>query len=169
MKEEELRFCTEPGGEELGVMICARETGEVLRARGDTGVGRLLGVILDTSFCLKDSVLAGDEECLGEGVLLEEWPELSTPFLSLPRIRLMKDFFFIRPLPLELLTQLVATTLPWPSILLSNTMVGVQLHCYKMLIVSSFLLFQYLLLNCSECNSFIVVDCITCALTVFAT
>ena len=63
MKEEELRFCTEPGGEEFGVMICAREAGEVLRTRGDTGIGRLLGVILDTSFCLKDSVLAGDEEC----------------------------------------------------------------------------------------------------------
>ena len=47
MKEEELRFCMEPGGEELGVMICARETGEVLWARGDTGVGHLLGVILD--------------------------------------------------------------------------------------------------------------------------
>ena len=101
VKEAELRFCTEPGGEEFGVMICARETGEVLRARGDTGVGRLRGVILDTSFCLKDSVLAGDEECFGEGVLLEEWPELSTPFLSLPRMRLMNDFFFIRPLPLE--------------------------------------------------------------------
>ena len=100
VKEAELRFCTEPGGEEFGVMICARETGEVLRARGDTGVGRLRGVILDTSFCLKDSVLAGDEECFGEGVLLEEWPELSTPFLSLPRMRLMNDFFFIRPLPL---------------------------------------------------------------------
>ena len=103
VKDEELRFCTEPGGEEFGVMIWARETGEVLRASGDTGVGvgRLRGVIFDTSFCLKDSVLAGDEECFGEGMLLEEWPELSTPFLSLPRIRLIIDFFFIRPLPLE--------------------------------------------------------------------
>ena len=100
MNDPELRFCTEPGGEELGVMICASDTGEVLRASGDTGVGLLRGVILETSF-LNDSVRAGDEECLGDGVLLEECPELSTPFLSLPLIRLMKDFFFIRPLPLE--------------------------------------------------------------------
>lgn len=75
MNDPELRFCTEPGGELLGVMICARETGDVLRARGDTGVGRLLGVvgliILDTRF-LKDSVRAGEDECFGEGVLLEE-------------------------------------------------------------------------------------------------
>ena len=104
VKEPELRFCMEPGGEELGVMICARETGDVLRARGDTGVGRLLGVvgliIFETRF-LKDSVRAGEAECFGEGVLLEEWPELSIPFFSLPRMRLMKDFFFILPLPLE--------------------------------------------------------------------
>ena len=76
----------------------------MLRARGDTGVGRLLGVVglimLDMRF-LKESVRAGEEECFGEGVLLEEWPELSTPFLSLPRIRLMNDFFFILPLPLD--------------------------------------------------------------------
>ena len=72
----------------------------MLRARGDTGVGvgRLRGVIFDTSF-LNDSVRAGEEECFGEGVLLEEWPELST--LILPRMKLMIDFFFIRPLPLE--------------------------------------------------------------------
>lgn len=97
---EEFRFWTDPGGEELGVMICANETGEVLRASGDTGVGLLRGVIFETSF-LKDSFLAGEEECFGEGVLLEEWPEESTPFLSRPRIRLMNDFFLIRPLPLD--------------------------------------------------------------------
>ena len=91
MKEEELRFCTESGGEELGVRICARETGEVLQARG---VGHLPGVILDTSFCLKDSVLAGDEECLGEGVLLEEWPELSTPLFLSVIIVLLFCFIF---------------------------------------------------------------------------
>jgi hypothetical protein len=76
----------------------------VLRASGDTGVGRLLGVVglmmLEMRF-LKESVRAGEEECFGEGVLLEECPELSTPFLSLPRMRLMNDFFFILPLPLD--------------------------------------------------------------------
>ena len=106
MYEPDVRFCWDPGGEEFGVMIWARETGEVLRASGDTGVGRLQGVvgliIFDTRF-LKDSERAGDAECLGEGVLLEECPELSIPLLSRPRIRLRKDcdFFFIRPLPLD--------------------------------------------------------------------
>ena len=33
-----LMFCMEPEGEELGVMTWERATGEVLRARGDTGV-----------------------------------------------------------------------------------------------------------------------------------
>lgn len=33
-----LMFCMEPGGEEFGVMTWDRATGEVLRARGDTGV-----------------------------------------------------------------------------------------------------------------------------------
>ena len=73
--KDEVRFWTEPGGEELGVRTCVRETGEVLRARGETGVGLLRGVVGFMIFVirfLKDSERAGEEECLGEGVLLEE-------------------------------------------------------------------------------------------------
>ena len=107
-----VRFWMEPGGELFGVRIWLRETGEVLRASGETGVasgetgvGRRLGVlgliILDTRF-LNDSLRAGEEECLGEGVLEEEWLAVSTLFRSFPRIRLKNEgLFLILPLPLE--------------------------------------------------------------------
>ena len=35
-----LTLCTEPGGDELGVTLCATPTGDVLRARGETGFWR---------------------------------------------------------------------------------------------------------------------------------
>lgn len=54
------KFCADPGGEELGVIFCERGTGEVLLARGETGVCFLRGtgfVIIFLILSLKESDL----------------------------------------------------------------------------------------------------------------
>ena len=54
-----LKFCADPGGEELGVIFCERGTGEVLLARGETGVCLLRGTgfIIFRILSLKESDL----------------------------------------------------------------------------------------------------------------
>ena len=98
-----LRFCVDPGGEELGVSICERATGEVLLASGDTGVCFLLrGINLILAILsFNESERCGDEGSLGDGVLLEECPGLSLEPLSLRRRLKMEGRFLILPLPLE--------------------------------------------------------------------
>ena len=70
-------FCMEPGGEELGVMWTMEiGPGEVLRARGDTGVVclRCLSDLITflLNFSLKESALCGEEGSFGDGVPLDE-------------------------------------------------------------------------------------------------
>lgn len=100
-----LKFCVDPGGEEFGVSFCVRATGEVLLARGETGVCFLRGVglIIFLILSLNDSDLCGEEGSFGEGVPLEEWPGLSHPFGPLSFFnRLKKEGRLLTlPLPLE--------------------------------------------------------------------
>lgn len=95
----EERFWVEPGGLLPGVMTLVRATGEVERARGETGVCFLLGMAppflhgrLMRSFI--DSALLGEVETLGEeefeGVE-NDWEVLSM-LLCLNRRK--KDGFF---------------------------------------------------------------------------
>ena len=100
-----LKFCVDPGGEEFGVSFCVRATGEVLLARGETGVCFLRGVglIIFLTLSLNDSDLCGEEGSFGEGVPLEEWPGLSHPLGPLSFFnRLKKEGRLLTlPLPLE--------------------------------------------------------------------
>ena len=90
------KFCVDPGGLQLGVIIWESATGEVERARGDTGVcflrdGTLTPfwnaravVIRSTLLSFIDSDRRGEEGSFGEGVPLElekEW--LSSDFVGL--------------------------------------------------------------------------------------
>ena len=68
----------EPGGEEFVIVM---GPGEVLRARGETGVVCFLCLsevfIFLRNLSLKESERCGEEGSLGEGVPLEECPGLS--------------------------------------------------------------------------------------------
>lgn len=75
-----LMFCMEPGGELLGVIgVMVMGPGDVLRARGETGVvcfrcrsDEDLIIILRLSFSVNESVLCGVDGSFGDGVPLEE-------------------------------------------------------------------------------------------------
>ena len=69
------RDCMEPGGEEQGVTNWESATGEVLRARGETGwAERFLNEFFMDNLCLllNDSDRRGDDGGLGDGVPLED-------------------------------------------------------------------------------------------------
>ncbi len=100
-----LTFGIEPGGEQLDGGLCPIPTGEVLRARGDTGVCLLLLLvpppIMLASLCLNESERCGEDGCLGEGVPLDECPGLSRVRPLLLRLSLLKNDCFLllrRPL-----------------------------------------------------------------------
>ena len=71
----------DPGGKELGVTLCTTPTGEVFRANGDMGVCLFCLSVPNRMLirCLNESERCGEEGSLGEGVPLDECPELSRP------------------------------------------------------------------------------------------
>ena len=76
-------FCIEPGGEELGeTALTVAGPGEVLRARGETGVVCFRWrsddlITLRLNLSVKESERCGVEGSFGEGVPLDECPGLS--------------------------------------------------------------------------------------------
>ena len=78
------KFCVDPGGLQLGVIIWERATGDVERARGDTGVcflrdgtltpllkARVVVILSTLLLSFIDSDRRGEEGSFGEGVPLE--------------------------------------------------------------------------------------------------